>query len=96
MVVKVSCCLQLGERIHGSLDTTDSPTDVCPRRIHAGSSCSCRFGLSAEESGSRAISRMVFLSQTWFEVIFCARLFELYIYIYVCIVMVHYVHFLGA
>ncbi|XP_047939538.1 uncharacterized protein LOC125187071 [Salvia hispanica] len=60
---------ELGERRHGSLDTSDSPTDVCPRRIHAGSSCSCRFGLSAEESGSRAISRMVFLSQTWFEVL---------------------------
>ncbi|KAG6411563.1 hypothetical protein SASPL_129646 [Salvia splendens] len=60
---------ELGERGHGSLSTTDSPTDVCPRRIHAGSSCSCRFGLSAEESGSRAISRMVFLSQTWFEVL---------------------------
>ncbi|KAL1531228.1 RING-type E3 ubiquitin transferase [Salvia divinorum] len=59
---------ELGERLHGSLDTTD-PNDVCPRMIHAGSSCLCRVGLSAEASGSRAISRMVFLAQTWFEVL---------------------------
>lgn len=72
----VSCCVKFWETLRGSRDATDT-LDVCPRRVHAGSSCLCRSGLSAEESGSRAISQMVLLAQTLFEVVFWMRPFKL-------------------
>lgn len=61
MPLIVSCCAQFWERLRGRLDTTDTPPNVFPSRTHAGS--------SLEESGSRAISRMVVLAHTLFEVI---------------------------
>ncbi|KAL0315457.1 UNVERIFIED_CONTAM: hypothetical protein Sradi_5423900 [Sesamum radiatum] len=60
---------EIWERLRGNLDSTDHPTSVCPRGIHADSSCSCQSSSSVEESGTRAgISRIVMLAEALFEV----------------------------
>ncbi|KAL0427397.1 UNVERIFIED_CONTAM: hypothetical protein Slati_2914500 [Sesamum latifolium] len=61
---------QIWERLRGNLDSTDHPTSVCPRGIHADGSCSCQSSSSVEESGARAgISRIVMLAEALFEVV---------------------------
>ncbi|KAL8488473.1 hypothetical protein ACS0TY_024663 [Phlomoides rotata] len=60
---------EMWERLREGLGSTDLLTAVCPRRIHADGSCSCQSGLPAEESGSRAISRIVLLAQALSEVL---------------------------
>ncbi|KAK4431808.1 Receptor homology region, transmembrane domain- and RING domain-containing protein 4 [Sesamum alatum] len=61
---------EIWERLRGNLDSTDQPTAVCPRGIHADGSCSCQSSSSVEESGTRAgISRIVMLAEALFEIL---------------------------
>ncbi|KAL3623949.1 hypothetical protein CASFOL_032765 [Castilleja foliolosa] len=61
---------EIWDRLRGDLDSTDHPTAVCPRGIHAGGSCSCPSNSSAEEPGTRAgISRIIMLAEALFEVL---------------------------
>lgn len=66
----VSCCVQMWERLREGLGSTDLLTAACPRGIHADGSCTCQSGLPTEDSGSRAISRIVLLAQALSEVFF--------------------------
>ncbi|CAI9754719.1 unnamed protein product [Fraxinus pennsylvanica] len=61
---------EIWERLRGGLDPSEQRIAVCPRGIHADSTCSCQSSLTSEESGSRAgVSRIVMLAEALFEVL---------------------------
>lgn len=60
---------EIWERLRAGLDENSRRTTFCPSGLHPDGTCSCESFVMSEDSGTRAISRIVMLAEALFEVL---------------------------
>lgn len=60
---------EVWERLRAGLDENSRRTTFCPSGLHPDGTCSCESFVMSEDSGTRAISRIVMLAEALFEVL---------------------------